>query len=242
LPIAGRAADDHEVALLQPARHLVDVDEAGGEPGDDVLRLRELVDRAEALLHDLAHRGEAGADALLGDAEDRLLGLVEQGRGLVLALVARLHDPVAGVDQVPEDGLLLDDPAPVLDAGDARDAVDERGQVGGAAHRLERGLAHELVLERHQVDRLAALGERGHRVEDAAVRVAVEVLLGQELRGELKAWLSTSTAPSTVRSASWLCGSVRSLGGASVVKGPTISDEWGETGPEKQRHGRLETD
>ena len=57
----------------------------------------------------------------------------------------------------------------------------QRRQVGGAAHRLERRLAHQLVLERHEVDRLAALGERRHRVEDAAVRVAVEVLPGQEL-------------------------------------------------------------
>ena len=43
-----------EVALLQPARPLVEVDEAGGQPGDHVLRLRELVDGAEALLDDLA--------------------------------------------------------------------------------------------------------------------------------------------------------------------------------------------
>ena len=62
--------------------------------------------------------------------------------GLVLALEARLHDAVAGVDQVPEDRLLLDDPAPVLDVRDARDAVHERRQVRGAAHRLERRLAH----------------------------------------------------------------------------------------------------
>jgi hypothetical protein len=139
LPIAGRAATITRSPFWRPARHLVEVDEAGGEPGDHVLRLGELVDRAEALLDDLPHPDEARADPPLGDVEDRLLGPVEEGGRLVLALVAGVHDAVAGVDQVPEDRLLLDDPAPVLDAGDARHAVDEAGQVGGAAHRLEGG-------------------------------------------------------------------------------------------------------
>ena len=46
-------------------------------------------------------------------------------RRLVLGLEAGLHDAVAGVDQVPEDRLLLDDARPVLDVGDARDAVEQ---------------------------------------------------------------------------------------------------------------------
>ena len=73
-------------------------------------------------------------------------------------------------------------PAPVLDVGDARARPSSRpGQVGGAAHRLQGRAARQLVLERDEVDRLAALGQRGHGVEDAAVRLAVEVVPRQDL-------------------------------------------------------------
>ena len=133
---------DDEVALLQPARLLVEVHEAGGQAGDQLLRLRELVDGAEALLDDLADADEALADA--GCSAMSKMAFSARSRitaGLVLRLVAGLHDAVAGVDQVPEDRLLLDDAAPVLDVGDARHAVEQARQVGGAAHRLQRGAA-----------------------------------------------------------------------------------------------------
>ncbi len=178
----GPAGDDHEVAFLQAARHLVDVDEPGGQPGDDVLRLGELVDRPEALLDDLPHVDEALPDAALGDVEDRLLRPVEQLRRLVLALVAGLDDAVPGVDEVAEDRLLLDEAAPVLDAGDAGHAVHEPGQEGGPPHRLERAPAGELVLQGDEIDGLAPLGEHRHRLEDAPVGVPVEVLPVQDLR------------------------------------------------------------
>ena len=154
---------------------------SGGDPGHQLLGLGELVDGAEAFLDDLADGDEALADAVLGDVEDGLLRAVEEERGIVLRLVALLHDAGAGVDQVPEDGLLLDDPAPVLDVGDAGDAVEQAGQVGGAAHALEGGGLDQLVLEGDEVDGLALLGEHGHGLEDAAVGLAVEVVAGEDL-------------------------------------------------------------
>ena len=181
LPHGGAGGQDDEVALLQAARLLVEVDETGGQPGDEVLRLRELVDGAEALLDDLADAHEALADAVLGDVEDRLLGAVEEDGRFLLTLEAGLHDAVARVDQVPEDRLLLDDPAPLLDARDARQPVQEARQVGRSAHRLEGGAPAELVLQGDEVDGLTALGEGGHGVEDPTVGLAVEVLAGQDL-------------------------------------------------------------
>ena len=119
---------------------------------------------------------------MLRDVEDRLLRLVEDDPRLLLRLERGMDDAVAGVDEVPEDRLLLDDAAPLLDVGDAGDAVDERRQVRGAADRLQRGAPYQLVLERDEVDGLGALGERGHRVEDPAVGLAVEVVAGEDLR------------------------------------------------------------
>ena len=120
LPIAGRAATMIRSPFCRPAGHLVDVDEAGGEPRDQLLRLRELVDGAEALLDDLAHRRRSPGGCASRRCRRSTSRPVEERRRLVLALEAGLDDAVAGVDQVPEDRLLLDDPAPVLDVRDAR--------------------------------------------------------------------------------------------------------------------------
>ena len=87
--------------------------------------------------------------------------------------------------------------AEVIDAGDFfRDAhrrifdkmvkLVERGDVGGAADLVELARAAELFLERHQIDRVAAFDELHHLVEDAAVRVAEEILRVDHLGGEVE--------------------------------------------------------
>ena len=129
--------DQHEVRRLQAGRHLVEVDETGRHAGDQALVLLQLLDRREAALHEVAQRHEAGADAVLGDREDRALRLVEQQIRLLLRLVGLGEDLVRGVDQVPERRLLLDDAGVVLDVGRARHAVGERGDVRRAADLVE---------------------------------------------------------------------------------------------------------
>ena len=69
--------DDDQVAALEAARHLIDVVEAGRHAGDEALVLEQLLDLREALADQIAHRHEAGLDAVVGDREDRALGLVE---------------------------------------------------------------------------------------------------------------------------------------------------------------------
>ena len=79
------------------------------------------------------------------------------------------------MDQIAEGGLLLHDARVVLDVGTARHAVGERRDVGRPADLLELAGTLQLVFQRHQVDGIAALAERNHLVEDAAMRIAEEV-------------------------------------------------------------------
>ena len=125
--------DDHQVAGLQAARLAVDVVEAGRDAGDVALVLEQLLDLREALLDQLAHRQEAGLDAIVGHREDRALGVVEDEVGFLVGLVGVREDLVGRVDQRPQRRLLLDDLRVVLDVGRARHAVDQRGDVGRAA-------------------------------------------------------------------------------------------------------------
>ncbi len=85
------------------------------------------------------------------------------------------------MDQIAEGSLLLDDARVVLDVGTARHAVGERRDVRGTADLLELAGPLQLVLQRHEVDGIAALAERDHLVEDAAMRIAEEVARVYEL-------------------------------------------------------------
>ena len=74
----------------------------------------------------------------------------------------------------------------MLDVGGARDTVDERGDVGRPPDLVQVAGPSELLLERHQIDGIAALGQLDHLVEDAAVRVAEEIARVEDLGREVE--------------------------------------------------------
>ena len=150
---------------------------------------KELLDLGEAVLDQIAHRDEAGLDAIVGDREDRALGFVENQVGVLVGFVGVGENLVRREDQRPQRRLLLDDLRVVLDVGRARHAVDERGDVRGAADFVELAGALELLFERDQIDRLAALRQRDHAVEDAAMRVAKERLRVDDRRGDVEGFV-----------------------------------------------------
>ena len=90
------------------------------------------------------------------------------------------------MDQVPQRRFLFDDAGVVLDVGRTRHAVGQRRDVGGSADLVEVAGASKLLLERDEIDRVAALAERDHLVEDAPVRVAEEVARVDQLRGVIE--------------------------------------------------------
>ena len=145
--------------------------------------LEQLFDLRQRLLDDVAHRQEADAGAVFGDREDRLLRLVEDDVRVVFRLVGAGVICASAEDQRAQRRLLLDDARVVLDVGRARYAVHERREIGRAADLVELARAPELLFERDQVDRVSALAEPLHLVEDAPVRIAEEVARRDQLRG-----------------------------------------------------------
>ena len=166
---------DHEIARLEAGRHFVQIVEPAGDAGDRPLALLQLLDRREAALDEVAQRHEPGADPVFRDRENRAFRLVQEEIRLLLGLVGLGQDLVGRVDQAAKRGLLLDDLRVVLDVGRSRDAVGQRGDVGGPADLLELPGARQLLLQRDEINRVTALAERDHLVEDAPMRVAEEV-------------------------------------------------------------------
>ncbi len=174
--------DDDQVAPLEAARHLVEIDEAGRHAGDEPLVLEQLLDFWEAVGDQVAHGHEAGFQPVVRHGEDQALRFVENQLRFLVGLVRVAEDLVRRVDQVPQRRLLFDDLRVVLDVGRARHAVHERRDVGRAADVLELSAARQLLFQRDEVDRRAALVERDHAIEDAPVRVPVEVAAVDHLR------------------------------------------------------------
>ena len=178
--------DDDQVGRLQPGRQLVEVGEARRHAGNQLLARVQLLDGVEARLREIAHRDEAVADVVVGDREDRVLGLIEDDVGLVLGRVGGGQNPVGGKDQAPQRRLLFDDARVMLDVGRTRHAVHQRRDVGGAADFVEIARSPELLLERDEIDRVAPLDQPDHLVEDAAMRVAEKILRVDHFRGEVE--------------------------------------------------------
>ena len=125
----------------------------------------QVVDRAEVL-----------AAVVVGDLEDRALGEVDElARRRLVGVHARL-DLVGRVQEAAQHRVLAHDPRVLADVADrghrARQQVDRRA----AADALEQAGLLEVLDEREGVDRLADRVQVEHRLEDQAVRLAVEVL------------------------------------------------------------------
>ena len=102
--------------------------------------------------------------APLPEREQRRVRVSEDLLRVILRLVARADDLVAGVDERAEERLVLHDARVVSDVRRSRHAVDEPGEVGRAADLLQIPDTEELLAERLEIDRTArALEELRHR-------------------------------------------------------------------------------
>ena len=121
-------------------------------------------------------RAEVLAAVLVGDLEDRALGEVDElARRRLVGVHARL-DLVGRVQEAAQHRVLAHDPRVLADVADGGDGAGQQVDGGAAADALEQAGLLEVLDERERVDRLADRVQVEHRLEDQAVRLAVEVL------------------------------------------------------------------
>ena len=173
--------DDDQVARLEAGRQGVEVGEAGADAGDLAAVGVQVVEPVVGVVEERLERAEPRIDALLADGEQLGLGAVDRLLDLGRVLVADAGDAAGGADQVPQDGLALDDPRVLGGVDGGRRLVAEARQVGASADRLEVLAPLERLGDRDDVDRLAPLEQVEDRRVDAAVGLAVEVLRPEEL-------------------------------------------------------------
>ena len=186
LPHRRPPGDDDEVGGLEAGRHRVEIGKPARNARDKLFSGVQLLDRLEAAPRQIAKRHEPVAHVVVRDGENRVFRLIEDGVGFLLGLVGGRQDLVGREDQAPERRLFLDDPGVVFDVHRPRHAVDERRDVGRPADFLEVARAAQLLLEGDEIDRIAALGELHHLVENPPVRIAEEIVRVDHFGGEIE--------------------------------------------------------
>ena len=184
LPHGGSRSHDNHLAGVEPAGELIELDEAGRDPGQrpvvavlggfdlQVGLAQELGDGDVVLLLPLVvgHR----VDLRLGERDE--LGDVAGVGG-----VPQLGDAGTGLDQATHERLVLDDAGVVAGIGGGGDGGHEGGQVRGAADPFELASLGELIGDDERVGGLGAVVDLDDRVEDRLVGGAVELRAAQDV-------------------------------------------------------------
>ena len=156
LPDARTGRDHDQVAGLQPRREVVEVAEAGGQPGVGGVAVLDRLEVEHRLVDQVAEDRHLVAVLAPGDVVDPLLGVVGHGLGVVGRRVRHLHDVGGRADQATPERRLRDDQRVVRGRGRGRDLVDQVAEVERTADLVEDALALERLDGGDDVDRLAA--------------------------------------------------------------------------------------
>ena len=168
-----RGDDDH-FARMQPAGHLVQVGEPGGDAGQHALTVVEILDRGDGILDQVFDGLRLALHARFADLQNVALDFVHQHVHLALELVHAPNDVGAGVDHFPQEKLFLNDVQVVAQVRRARHRIRQRCEIRDAADLFEQLLVLEPLLDGDDVNRLARVVHLGQRGEDSLVPQVVK--------------------------------------------------------------------
>ena len=177
LPIAGRAASTIRFPGWKPPVMPSRSRKPEGVPVTSASPLESFSSRSSSSIEDLVDAAEVARLLLVGDLEQQLLGALGQlTRGSPVSLVHPGLDLLAGSEQPPQQGVLLDDLGVVLGVAGRRDLGGQLGDVELAAGILDPAVLVERLDDAELVHRLRGGVEVVDRPEDQPVLVEVEVL------------------------------------------------------------------
>ena len=130
----GAGGEDEQLAGVEAAGHLVELDEAGAEALDALAGVEEAVGAALEGVEDLAGIDEVVLGVGVAEFEQALLGAGEDFGRLVIADEAAVDGLLRGDDQVAEERFILDDADVAFEIDDAG-AGRRRGRPGSSGRR-----------------------------------------------------------------------------------------------------------
>jgi len=133
----GPRRDDEEIALLEPARHLVERAVTRGQAGEVAATIHQYLDVIDGAV-DLDVEGAQGTPGLLlAESEDLRLRRVEQLSGFLGLVVAEADDLGGDTDQAALHGLVAHDARVMYHVGGGRFIIGDVRQRHRPADALE---------------------------------------------------------------------------------------------------------
>ena len=148
---------DDQIRLLKTAQQFIQLGEPDGHTEDLVLVPVQIINAIHHIVHHQAHRRQVTPDAPLRHVEDELLGAINHFVDVLSLFIGQGRDLARRADQPAQGGRALHDVGVVLNIDGGRDVVDQRGDVGRAAHLLQQVAPLQLIHQGDKVGRLAAL-------------------------------------------------------------------------------------
>ena len=140
----------------------------------------EVFDAVVVALDDFLDGLQVAGRPLLRNAEERLLGAVDDLFDGQLLVVGQPGDVADGVQEAAADGGLFHQPSVGFDADGGGDGVDELRDVGRATDGFELFALLQIRGQREEVDGIAPLVDADDGFVDPAMLLQVEVLRVQE--------------------------------------------------------------
>ena len=154
--LAGRRAGaEHEQGVgLQARQQLVEVEEAGGQAGDGLAPLVELLEPVEVGVEQVVDLAMVSVTRRWATSNTMRLGPVDDLGDVVGQVVAHLGDLAGHADEPPQQRVLLDDAGVAAGVGRGRGGRLQVDQRGRTADGLEQAGPAQLVGHRDRVGRL----------------------------------------------------------------------------------------
>ena len=171
----GTRRQNHQLAFVQTAGHLIQLQEARAQAFDALAGIEKGVDAALEIVKNLLGIHQRVGVASVAQLEQALFGAGQDLVGLFLADDAAVDQIARSKDDAAQDSFVFDDADVALEVRERRQAFVERDQIGDAVHRFELVLLHQLVGDGDAIDAVAALVQLAHAEEDAAMLLQAEV-------------------------------------------------------------------
>ena len=173
--------DYHQILLLKTRSQRVKPAKSRGHAGNHHVAMLDGFGFFQHAFRRMLDVLETLANALIGQRKNRVLGVIQNVLRLVFFFQGLGADLVRDLDQLPQQRLSPHDFGELHDAGDVRQSVGQVSQKEHAARRVQRVIAAQLFGDQNRIDFRAALEQRDHRHEDAAMRRHVKVRGLQQL-------------------------------------------------------------
>ena len=180
LPHAGTGRHHDQLAVLHPAQKIVQLLEAGGQARQAALATLEVVDLGEGFLEEFVEADRLRGMLVAGDIVDDLFRQIDQLGRRPPEIRGQPENLLGGPDQPAHPGFLRHDASVVFGVGRGGHPLDQFHQGHAPPHLFQQLLVGQGLLQRHQVDHLAAVAERQHLFVHPPVLLTVEIVGPEE--------------------------------------------------------------